>query len=59
MNTQYVLNHLVAKEIIQKESVQFRIKRELIDGFITKHISFEENGNVHQYKEEVRALHPN
>jgi len=59
MNTQYVLNHLVAKEIIQKESVQFRIKRELIDGFITKHISFEENGNIHQYKEEVRALHPN
>jgi 2-polyprenyl-3-methyl-5-hydroxy-6-metoxy-1,4-benzoquinol methylase len=59
MNTEYVLNHLVNEEIVQKESVQFHIKRELIDGFITKHISFEENGNVHQYKEEVRALHPN
>jgi ubiquinone/menaquinone biosynthesis C-methylase UbiE len=58
MNTEYVLNHLVDKETIQKESVQFHIKRKLIDGFITKHISFEENGNFHQYKEEVRALHP-
>ncbi len=59
MNTEYVLNHLVAEETIQKESVYFHIKRELIDGVITKNISFEENGNLHEYREEVRALHPN
>ncbi|NBV57288.1 MAG: class I SAM-dependent methyltransferase [Bacteroidetes bacterium] len=59
MNTEYVLNHLVAEETIQKESVYFHIKRELIDGVITKNISFEANGNLHEYREEVRALHPN
>jgi SAM-dependent methyltransferase len=59
MNTEYVLNHLVAEETIQKESVYFHIKRELIDGIITKNISFEANGNLHEYHEEVRALHPN
>ena len=58
MNTKYVLNHLVAEETIQKESVYFHIKRELIDGVITKNISFEANGNLHEYHEEVRALHP-
>jgi trans-aconitate methyltransferase len=58
MNTEYVLNHLVAEETIQKESVYFHIKRELIDGIITKNISFEANGNLHEYHEEVRALHP-
>jgi SAM-dependent methyltransferase len=59
MNTEYVLNHLVAEETIQKESVYFHIKRELIDGVITKNISFEANGNLHEYREKVRALHPN
>ena len=58
MNTVHVLEHLVANEEVQKESVSFNIKRELIEGFITKHISFEINGNKHKYKEEVRALHP-
>jgi hypothetical protein len=58
MNTKYVLNHLVAEETIQKESIYFHIKRELIDGVITKNISFKANGNLHQYREEVRALHP-
>ena len=58
MNTEYVLNHLVAEETIQKESVYFHIKRELIDGIITKNISFEANGNLHEYHEEVRTLHP-
>jgi hypothetical protein len=58
MNTVNVLEHLVANEEVQKGSVSFNIKRELIEGFITKHISFEINGNEHKYKEEVRALHP-
>ena len=58
MNTKYVLNHLVTEETIQKESIYFHIKRELIDGVITKNISFKANGNLHQYREEVRALHP-
>ncbi|MDG1724171.1 MAG: class I SAM-dependent methyltransferase [Bacteroidia bacterium] len=59
MNTEYVLNNLVAEEIIQKESVYFNIKRELIDDVITKKISFEVNENFHEYQEQVRALHPN
>lgn len=58
MNTVHVLEHLVANEEVQKGSVSFNIKRELIEGFITKYISFEINGNKHKYKEEVRALHP-
>ncbi|PCJ67696.1 MAG: SAM-dependent methyltransferase [Bacteroidetes bacterium] len=58
MNVSYVVEHLVPEETTQKEHISFEIRRRLINGMITKDISFEDKGKSYQFKEEVAALTP-
>ena len=57
MNVDLVIKNLIAKELIVKEGIEFHIKREVVDGKITKHIAFEdEQEQWHYHKEKVSAL---
>ncbi len=56
LNTFYVSNTLVASETKVVENIVFDIKREIVDGFILKHISFFADGENHQFTERVKYL---
>lgn len=57
MNVTKVLKNLVPKEIQNREGIEFHIKREVVNGKITKHIAFEDEQEQWQYhKEKVAAL---
>jgi len=56
MNTQRVINRLVARETKQVEDITFHITRKLEAGFILKTIKFEDKGQPFEFIEKVRAL---
>ncbi|MDB9881526.1 class I SAM-dependent methyltransferase [Bacteroidia bacterium] len=56
MNVDFVLKHLVPREITMKNGIEFHIKRELNNGKIVKHIAFEDEDKWHYHKEKVTAL---
>ena len=56
MNVDYVLEHLVYEEQITKGHIEFDIKRELVRGKITKHITFLDKRIPYHFTEEVAAL---
>ena len=56
LNVVNVRDHLVQKEVKTVEGIDFHIKREIKDGFILKHISFEDKGVGHSYTEHVKYL---
>ena len=56
LNTSFVKNTLVKKEIKIVDGISFYIKREIVDGFILKHISFFADGENHHYTERVKYL---
>ena len=56
LNKTKVINGLVTEEQIHKKDVTFDIKREVQDGKIKKHITFEENGNFKTFTESVSAF---
>lgn len=57
MNVDYIIKNLVAHEVIDKQGIEFHIKREVVDGKITKYIAFEDEQEQWQYhKEKVAVL---
>jgi len=56
MNTDYVLNNLVNQDVKTVEGITFTLKRNLIDGYIVKDISFEADNEYFNYQERVRAF---
>ena len=56
LNTSFVKNTLVKKEIKIVDGISFYIKREIVDGFILKHISFFADGENHHHTERVKYL---
>ena len=56
MNVHFVLDHLVAEEIKSVDSIDFHLKRYVLDGYIIKEIDFEINSEKFHFEEKVRAL---
>ncbi len=57
MNVNNVINNLVGSEVVNKEGIEFHIKREVVDGKIVKYIAFEsEQEEWHYHKEKVAVL---
>ncbi len=55
LNANQVINNLVEREIKEVDGITFSISRRLVDGFITKQISF----NDKNYQEQVKAIYLN
>ncbi|TVZ54890.1 methyltransferase family protein [Lutibacter sp. Hel_I_33_5] len=56
MNVLKVKNNLVEKEVKEIDGISFNIQREIVDGFIQKHISFNADNEDHSYTERVKYL---
>lgn len=56
MNALFVEHHLVTNEIKVVDNIPFVIHREIRDGEILKHISFESNGSKYRFTENVKYL---
>jgi SAM-dependent methyltransferase len=56
MNVDQVLAHLIGNETVTKGHIEFDIRRELVNGKITKHITFLDRRIPYHYTEEVAAL---
>ncbi|MCL7764239.1 class I SAM-dependent methyltransferase [Polaribacter sp. Z014] len=56
LNAEKVKLNLVTKETKIVDNITFKIKREIKDGFILKHISFFADGEAHSYTEQVKYL---
>jgi SAM-dependent methyltransferase len=56
LNAEKVKVNLVAKEIKIVDKITFNIERQIIDGFITKRISFVADGKHHSFTEQVKYL---
>ncbi len=58
MNAEKAINDLKEREEIVRDDIQFKIRREVIDNQIKKHIKFEADGKVFSFTESVQALKP-
>jgi SAM-dependent methyltransferase len=56
MNSNYVINNLVAEDVKTVEGIDFTQKRNLENGYIVKDISFTSDGEDFEFQERVRAL---
>lgn len=56
MNTNYVIQNLVAEETKEVDGIAFHLKRYVQDGHIYKEITFEDQGQQYHFTEKVRAL---
>ncbi|GHA65195.1 SAM-dependent methyltransferase [Pontibacter akesuensis] len=56
MNTDKVIDHLVAHEEKEVQGINFKITRGVENGFIIKTIDFEDAGEHYHFEERVRAL---
>ncbi|AKD02752.1 class I SAM-dependent methyltransferase [Pontibacter korlensis] len=56
MNTDKVIDRLVATEEKEVQGINFKITRGVENGFIVKSIRFHDQGKEHNYVERVRAL---
>lgn len=56
LNVEKVKQNIVKKETKSVEGIDFHIQREIKDGFILKHISFNDHGKNHSYTEHVKYL---
>lgn len=56
MNVHKVIAHLVAEETVERDGLQFDIRRTLIDGFITKEIDLTDEGKEYHFMERVKAI---
>lgn len=56
LNANFVKSTLVVEEIKIVENIEFHIKREIVDGFILKHISFFADEEEHYFTERVKYL---
>jgi SAM-dependent methyltransferase len=56
MNVNYVINHLVTKDVKTVEGIDFYQQRSVKDGYIIKDINFEIDGELYEFQERVKAL---
>lgn len=56
MNTDYIIEHLVAEDVKTVEGIDFHQKRYLEDGYIIKDILFAAEGEDFNFQERVKAL---
>ena len=56
MNSNYVIDNLVAEDIKTVQDIEFKQKRSLKDGYIIKDISFSAEGKEFQFQERVKAF---
>ncbi|WP_422104124.1 SAM-dependent methyltransferase [Winogradskyella sp.] len=56
MNVNYVIDHLVSEDVKTVNGIDFYQKRSVKDGYIVKDISFEFDGEHHEFQEQVKAL---
>lgn len=56
LNVEKVRQSIVANEVKIVDGIIFSIQREIVNGFILKHISFEINGESHTYTERVKYI---
>ena len=56
LNPTYVVANLVSEESIQREHIQFHIKRWESKGFLYKSISFEDQGKEYHFQEKVELI---
>jgi SAM-dependent methyltransferase len=56
MNVDYVIDNLVTDNIKTVEGIDFHLKRYVENGYIIKNISFEFEGESHNFKESVKAV---
>ncbi len=56
MNVQKVIKNLVFSETKELESINFKISRAVIDGFIVKKIKIEDQGDFLEFEERVKVI---
>ena len=56
LNPEFVVKHLVPKEIINRGEVQYHIRRRIENGYVVKDIDFLAAGVHHEYQERVRLI---
>ena len=56
LNVAYVASNLVKNETKIVEGISFKIKREISNGYIKKHISFSVDNRTYNYTEKVKAI---
>ena len=56
MNIDHVINHLVGENSKTIDSIDFKLKRYLENGYIVKDIDFNFNNQPHHYQERVKAF---
>ncbi|MBJ6368562.1 class I SAM-dependent methyltransferase [Snuella sedimenti] len=56
MNSEYIIDNLVAEEVKKVDDITFHLKRYVSDGYIIKDIQFEAYGTPYAYQERVRAF---
>ncbi|MDO6597497.1 methyltransferase domain-containing protein [Oceanihabitans sp. 2_MG-2023] len=56
MNSEYVIDNLVAEDVKTVEGIAFTQKRSVVDGYIIKDISFTVDGKDYSFQERVRGF---
>lgn len=56
MNSNFVINNLVSENERMIDGITFKLKRQLIDNYIIKDISFEVESESYHYQERVKAF---
>ncbi|MEW4922748.1 class I SAM-dependent methyltransferase [Algibacter sp. 2305UL17-15] len=56
MNTEFVIDNLVPEDSKTVDGITFHLKRFVRDGYIVKQINFEDNGEVYNFEERVKAF---
>ena len=56
MNSNYIIDNLVAEDVKTVEGIDFHQKRSFKDGYIIKDISFEADGEHFEFQERVKAF---
>ena len=56
LNVNYILSNLKPREEKQVEQVTFNIRKEIVDGFIIKHIEFKDKERNYHFTEQVKLI---
>lgn len=56
LNVNYILSNLKPREEKQVEQVTFNIRKEIVDGFIIKHIEFNDKEKNYHFTEQVKLI---
>lgn len=56
MNSNFVIDNLIKENTKTVNGIDFHLKRDVIDGYIVKHISFTHDGEDYKFQERVRAF---